>query len=51
MAAAVGQVSEQAQHTGAAGRVEVARRLVGQQQPGIDHQRPGECDPLLLAAR
>ena len=31
--------------------IEVARRFVGQQHGGRVHQRPGNSDPLLLAAR
>ena len=41
---------EQRQHLGGGGAVEVAGRLVGQEQRRLGDQRPGHRDPLLLAA-
>ena len=43
--------SEQREDLGRSLRVEVAGRLVGQDQPGLVDERPGDRDPLLLAAR
>ena len=45
------QIEEQAVHLLLVAGIEVARRFVGQQHGGRIHQRPGNGDPLLLAAR
>jgi len=45
------QVLEEREHLGARVGVEVAGRLVGEDQRGLGHQSPGDPDPLLLAAR
>lgn len=42
---------KQAVHLLLVAGIEVARRFVGQQHGGRVHQRPGNSDPLLLAAR
>ncbi len=42
---------DQVHHLGGRFPVEVARRLVGQDQFGPVHQGAGNCDPLLLSAR
>ena len=44
------QLVEQGQDVGGGDRVEVAGRLVGQDQRRVGDQRPGDGDPLLLAA-
>ena len=49
-AAGAVQLVEQAEDLGGRGRVEVAGRLVGEQQVRLGDQRPGDRDPLLLAA-
>ena len=43
--------AQQLEHLGARAAVEVSGRLVGQDQLGLAKQRPGDRDPLLLAAR
>ena len=43
-------VAQQVEHRGARGRVEVARRLVGEQHGRARDQRAGDRDALLLAA-
>jgi len=45
------QVLEEREHLGARVGIEVAGRLVGQNQGRLGHQSPGDPDPLLLAAR
>jgi hypothetical protein len=45
------QIVQQAHHFGAAGAVERAGGLVGQDHRAAVHQRPGDRDALLLAAR
>ena len=45
------QVDEQGEDVGGRGRVEVAGRLVGEDQRGLGHQGAGDRDALLLAAR
>ncbi len=45
------QLAEHRHHLLRRGRVEVARRLVGEHQRRVRHDRPGERDALLLAAR
>src|SRR5207248_730078 len=45
------QLAEKRVDSFAGGLVEVAGRLVGEQQARLQNQRPGQCDPLLLAAR
>jgi hypothetical protein len=45
-----GQVHQQVHHLLAGQRVERAGRLVGEQDLGLDRQRPGERHPLRLAA-
>src|SRR2546430_944747 len=47
---AAGEVVEDVQHLAASLEVEVARRLVGQDQQRVVHQRPHDRDALLLAA-
>jgi hypothetical protein len=42
---------EEVDDLGSGLRVEVPRGLVGEDDPWIGHQRPGDRDPLLLAAR
>ena len=49
-ATAAVQLVEQAHHVAGRHRVEVAGRLVGQDQVGVGHQGPGHGHPLLLAA-
>ena len=49
--ALVVQGVEELQHRPARRRVEVAGRLVGEQDPRSVHERPGHGDPLALAAR
>ena len=44
------RVAQERQHLGAGAGVEVAGRLVGEDHLGPRHQRPGQRDPLLLAA-
>ena len=44
------QLADEDPHLVAQHRVEVGQRLVEQQQPRLDDQRPGERHPLLLAA-
>ena len=44
------QLVEQAEHVGGRGRVQVAGRLVGQDQRRVADQGPGHRHPLLLAA-
>ena len=43
--------TQQPQHDFFILRIEIARRLVSQNNPGIVDQRPRDADPLLLAAR
>src|SRR5947207_3000540 len=50
LAAAV-QVAEHLHQLGAGGRVEVPGGLIGEQDGGLVHERPGDRDPLALAAR
>ena len=45
-----GQVPQESHDRGPAGAVEVTRRLVGEEQNGVDDQGAGDGDPLLLAA-
>jgi hypothetical protein len=45
------QVAQEPEHLRARARVQVARRLVGQDELGIGEERPGDRDPLLLASR
>ena len=45
------QVAQQVHHRGAGAAVEVARRLVGQDQRRLADQRPRDRHPLALAAR
>ena len=45
------QVEQQVDDLGLDGHVEGRHRLVAHHQPGIEHQRPGDADPLKLAAR
>ena len=47
----LGEVAEDAQHALDLHVVEVGGRLVGQEQGRVVGQRPGDGDPLLLAAR
>ena len=47
---AVGQAAQQGQHGGAVFLVEVAGRLVGQDELGIVDERAGDGQALLLAA-
>ena len=47
----VAQLVEQREDRLGVDRVEVARRLVAEQQRGVAQQRPGDRDALLLAAR
>src|SRR2546422_11481653 len=42
------QLAQQLHHRLAVGRVQVPRRLVGEQDRGITHDRTGDRDPLLL---
>ena len=44
------ELVEQAEDLGRRARVEVARRLVGQDQGRLGDERPGDGDALLLAA-
>jgi len=44
------EVARQRQHVLGGGFIEVAGRLVRQQQRGLCRQRPADRDPLLLAA-
>ena len=44
------RAAQEAQHLGAGARVEVAGRLVGEDDLGSAGERPGDGDPLLLAA-
>jgi hypothetical protein len=50
-AAGAVNLQQQLDHLAARRTIEVAGRLVGQQDRGIVGERPGDCDPLLLAAR
>ena len=50
LAELVDGAAEQAQHLAAGARVEVARRLVGEQHGRLGDERPGDGDALLLAA-
>jgi hypothetical protein len=43
------QLQQQFGDRSGGGTVEIARRLVGQQENGATHQRTGDCDPLTLA--
>ena len=45
------QLVHHRQHVGTGAGVEVTGGLVGQQQVGLGHQRPGHRHPLLLAPR
>ena len=42
------EVQQQAQDLAPDGGVEARHRLVGDEQPGIHHHRPGDDDPLAL---
>ena len=42
--------SRKSEHVGGRSRVEVAGGFVGEEHRGFGHQRPGDRDPLLLAA-
>ena len=44
------QLLEQVEHAGLDRHVERRRRLVGDEQPRTERQRPGDADPLALAA-
>ena len=44
------QLRSKRAHLGPQGRVELGERLVQQQHPRLEHQRPGQGDPLLLPA-
>ena len=46
-----GEVTQHAEHLPARVQIEAAGRLVAQHQRRFLHQRPGDRDPLLLAAR
>src|SRR5579864_503007 len=45
------QVFEQGDNHLARPEVQIAGRLIGEQNGGVSDQRPGERDPLLLTAR
>ena len=45
------QLAERIEDSCAAGLVQIAGRLVGQQQPGLRHQGPGDRHPLHLPPR
>ena len=47
---AVDRAAQDVEHAGARGRVEVARRLVGEDDGGASGERAGDRDALLLAA-
>ena len=49
-AAAGDHIEDPGQHHGPGGRVELGGRLVGDQQLGLEGQRAGDGDALLLAA-
>ena len=49
--AAVGQLHEQVDDLGAGLGVEVAGRLIGEQERGLPDDRPRDRDPLALTAR
>ncbi len=49
VAPALGEASEERHHLAPGFRVEVGRRLVGQQQPRLVGERAGERDALSLA--
>ena len=51
MPRAARQIGEQLDDRVAVQRVERARRLVGEQQPALADDRPGDGDALLLSAR
>jgi ABC-type phosphonate transport system ATPase subunit len=50
LAAVVAQRAQQPDNLFAGGRVEIARRLISEQDAGLVRQRPGDGDTLLLAA-
>jgi hypothetical protein len=51
LAVALDGLAEEVEHLGPGPRVEVARRLVGEEDRRRAGERPGDGDPLLLAAR
>jgi len=46
-----GQTPQQRRHLTAIGAIEIAGRLVGQQQRGPNHQSPRDRHPLLFSSR